>query len=282
MYSPERGMATQMIRLVRPQAETRSLPIIVGGFLRSGTSLLRRLLDGHSRIHCGPEVKFFRDFYGDYLDDPLRHVRLFGTLLSLGLTLEDLLPMFGRTFVECHQMAAAKAGKARWADKNPENVLYLGQWEQLLPNGFLFVHVVRHPLDTLASLQEIGFPKAVPPEFVEKVILYRRYREAGTSFSDKNPERSYTVHYESLVTDPSRVLAKLMTWAGEHYEPAMIGEFLSPLRGTGIEDPKIHRSKTIHCKSIGRWKKDLSQEEIFIARNNLPEQWTKMAPDDLP
>ena len=44
-------------------------PIIVGGCHRSGTSLVRRLLNAHSRIYCGPEVKFFRDFFKDERDD---------------------------------------------------------------------------------------------------------------------------------------------------------------------------------------------------------------------
>ncbi|MBI3997802.1 MAG: sulfotransferase [Armatimonadetes bacterium] len=51
----------------------KSWPIIIGGCPRSGTSLVRRILNAHSRIYSGPEVKFFRDFSGDYPNDPLRH-----------------------------------------------------------------------------------------------------------------------------------------------------------------------------------------------------------------
>ena len=40
----------------------RNYPIIIGGFYRSGTTLFRRLIDSHSRIHCGPEVKYFEDY----------------------------------------------------------------------------------------------------------------------------------------------------------------------------------------------------------------------------
>ncbi len=36
-------------------SERSKWPIVVGGCLRSGTSLVRRLLDSHTRIHCGPE-----------------------------------------------------------------------------------------------------------------------------------------------------------------------------------------------------------------------------------
>src|SRR3712207_6523404 len=115
-------------------------PIIVGGCHRSGTSLLRRMLDAHSRIHCGPEVKFFRDFFGDYAADPLRHLR-FTTSARLAFPQVDLLGILGRAFLELHRAAASLAGKPRWADKNPENVLYLGEWQRLLADEWLLVHV---------------------------------------------------------------------------------------------------------------------------------------------
>jgi len=96
-------------------------PIIVGGCYRSRTSLVRRLLNAHSRIHCGPEVKFFRDFAGDYLEDPIRHLRFMQSARAI-LPQAELLKVLGKAFVALHQRAAELACKPRWADKNPENV----------------------------------------------------------------------------------------------------------------------------------------------------------------
>ena len=47
-------------------------------------------------------------------------------------------------------------GKARWADKNPENVLYWRDWDRLLGRDWLFVHMVRHPLERLHSATRAG------------------------------------------------------------------------------------------------------------------------------
>ena len=110
---------------------SNSDPIIIGGFYRSGTTLIRRLLDSHSNIHCGPEVKFFKDFHGHYLNDPLSHVRFFETA-RFYLSNESLLDIFGKAFVEFHNTAMHSAKKLRWADKNPENVLYLNEWNKIL------------------------------------------------------------------------------------------------------------------------------------------------------
>lgn len=241
-------------------------PVIIGGFYRSGTTLLRRLIDAHSRFHCPPEIKFFKDFFGDYLDDPLAHVRCFRTLRSLDVPEDELLARFGAVFIECREIAARRAGKARWADKNPENVLYLPQWQSLLSEGFFFIHVVRDPLDALASLREIGFSKTVPAAFEAKVRLYKQYREAGESWCRKHPATSMTIHYEVLVRQPEETLRKLFAALGEVFEPEVLDLFHAPTRGVGIEDPKVATTRAVHADSVGRWKRDLSAEEVHTGR----------------
>jgi len=255
-------------------------PIIIGGFYRSGTSLVRRLLDSHSRIHCGPEVKFFKDFYGDYLQDDLHHVRLFRTLSTLGLGEEEMLSIFGRAFVESHELAARKAGKGRWADKNPENVLYLKQWAQLLPGGFVFLQIVRNPFDALASLKEIGFHKAVPAAFVDKVHLLKNFLDEGTLHTEQHPETSLTLCYEDIVRKPEATLESLFSWLGETFEPEVLERFSLPERGEGIEDPKVKMTQNVHDHSIGRWRQDLTPEEINAIRSILGPTGTGFSAKD--
>ena len=122
-----------------PDVPLSDWPIVVGGCHRSGTSLVRRLLNSHSRIHCGPEVKLFADLYDTGARDPwrLHFVSTAGSLLSS----DELLALLGPVLIELHERAAAAAGKVRWADKVPENVVYLPQWHRLLGDRWLFVHV---------------------------------------------------------------------------------------------------------------------------------------------
>ena len=168
-------------------------PIIIGGFYRSGTTLVRYILDTHSRIYCGPEVKFFLDFYGDYLNDPIRPARFMTSARNM-LPEKQLLRVLGRTFVVLHEKAAARAGKPRWADKTPENVLYLEDWQLLLDDNWVFVHVVRNPLDTLASLRGVKFsPQVISPELGARIDLYKRYTQAGLDFGRLHPGRYYRV-----------------------------------------------------------------------------------------
>lgn len=244
-------------------------PIIIGGCYRSGTSLLRRLLDGHSAIHAGPEVKFFKDFHGDYLHDDLARVRFFSTVRELGLDDAELAEIFGGAFLEAHERAARKLGKRRWADKNPENVLYLDRWSELLGERLHFVHVVRHPLDTLASMIEARFDKAVPADFAGKVAVYRRFAEHGLAYANTHPDRSSSVRYEELVTNPANVVERLCERLGERFEPAMLERWNAAERQDGIEDPKVKSATAIHTNGIGRWRADLPPDEVTFAVREL-------------
>lgn len=245
----------------------RSYPIIVGGFYRSGTSLLRRILDSHSRIHCPPEIKFFKDFYGDYMNDLLSHVRFFSTARSLGLVERELLRIYGRAFIESHKLAAKKHGKKRWADKNPENLLVLNDWYELLDGRMFFIFIVRNPLDTIASLLEVEFPRTIPSDFHEKVDLLCNYVNKGLFFCKSHPEITFSLRYEDLVTRPREKLIELFNFVGERFEDAVLTDFVSESRGKGIEDPKIYNERDIHAKSINRWKRDLTEEQVKFILN---------------
>jgi hypothetical protein len=246
-------------------------PIIIGGCHRSGTSLIRRILNAHSRIYCGPEVKFFRDFYNDYANDPIRHARFMISARDV-LPEPELLELLGQAFVKLHERAAARAGKPRWADKNPENVVYLDQWQQLLGDGWFFIHVVRNPLDTLASIAEIRFPFALPTELVARIAFYRRYTQAGLDFGAAHPDRYFRLVYERLVHAPQDTLEHLMLWLGETFESGQL-EFNKFPQQSGLEDPKIAGTSKIHAESIGRWLTILSNEEARIIWRETRELW---------
>lgn len=253
------------------------LPIIVGGFYRSGTSLLRRLLDAHSGIHCPPEVKFFPDFFGLYRDDPLAHVRFFATARCLGLPEADLLEIFGSAYREARERAARAHGKRRWADKIPENVLYLDRWSAILPGGFAFIHVVRNPLDALGSLKEAGFWKTVPAPFADRVAMYREFRLAGDGYVLRCPRTSFVLRYEELVAQPAATLASMFAFLGEPFERDVMSRYRDPSRGSGLEDPKVGATHAIHAESIGRSHTLLSLDETALAASELAP-WTGSTP----
>lgn len=234
-------------------------PIIIGGCYRSGTSLVRRILDSHSRIHCGPEIKFFLDFYNKYISDDLKHIRFFNTARHI-LDDETLFNILGQAFIQIHEKAAYEAGKARWSDKCPENIIYLDKWQALLGNSWLFIHVVRNPLDTLASIKKIDFSKTIPRNIDERIKLYKSYNIAGIEFGSRYPRRYYRLLYEDLVLNPEMTLRDLMKWLNEIFEKEQL-KFNQYHHQDGIEDPKVTNTKMIHTKSVGIWPTILTKSE---------------------
>jgi hypothetical protein len=251
-------------------------PIVVGGCYRSGTSLLRRILDAHPRIHCGPEVKFFRDFYGDYIDDPMRHLRLLESARAM-LPGDELFEIFGDTFVQLHERAARNAKKPRWADKVPENLVFLSDWERLLGDDWTLVHAVRNPLDTLASIDEMEFPASIPHGLDERIELYLEYNNAGLEFGERNHERYVRVVYEELVAQPEKTVRALMSALGERFDPRQLEINAGPHQ-TGLEDPKAAAPATVHAESVDRWRRDLSPAEIREIVTRTALIWPKLDP----
>jgi hypothetical protein len=251
-------------------------PIVVGGCYRSGTSLVRRVLDAHPRIHCGPEVKFFRDFYGDYIgvEDPIERLRFMVTARSL-LSEGEVLRILGAAFVEMHERAAGEAGKARWADKVPENMAFLEQWQELLGDNWLLLHVVRNPLDTLASIKEWEFPRSIPVSLEDRIALYVRYAEAGLDFAAANPGRYVRLFYEDLVARPEPTVRELMSRLGEELDPAQLEPNAAPHQ-PGLEDPKAGKAAAIHTDSVGGWRRMLTATEAERISTATTDVWLRL------
>ena len=145
------------------------------------------------------------------------------------------------------------------------------KWEKVLNKRFLFVFMVRNPLDTLSSLKEVGFEKAVPSEIEGKVELYLTYMNKGLDYFKKNPSRSLVVRYEDLVQKPSQEIESIVNFLGENFEDRMLTNFSKPERGKGIEDPKVRHSFSIHSTSINRWRSDLNSEQELMIRSRCRE-----------
>lgn len=184
----------------------------------------------------------------------------------------DVLEVLGKAFVVLHERAAVRAGKPRWADKNPENVLYLPDWERLLNDRWLFLHVVRNPLDTLASIKEMRFPLAIPAELGTRIRFYQQYTQAGLDWGATQSDRYYRVVYEEFVRAPQAAVEGMMDWLDETFEPGQL-EFNRFPQQSGLEDPKIASTSEIHNESIGRWRSLLSDEEAWTTWRETRDLW---------
>src|SRR5512145_2138110 len=104
------GRAADSFRAASPSSLS---PIVLGGCGRSGTTLLRMMLDSHRRICCGPESSLFRRRAVDtrWLADRFGFAH--GEVRAL-FDAAASRPAFIESFAA---LCMQKAGKARWAEK---------------------------------------------------------------------------------------------------------------------------------------------------------------------
>jgi hypothetical protein len=189
-----------------------SAPIFVIGSPRSGTTLLRLILDSHPHISCGEETHFLRDM-GAIVG---RHWDLVATYgFERGWWLERIAAFYG----DFQAATLAQAGKRRWAEKDPTYTLILDLVDELFPDA-LYVHLVRDGHDVVASFRDRwGYRSAARAARGE----WARYVRAARRLGERVPSGRYLeLRYERLVADPEREARRLFDFLGEPWEPSVL------------------------------------------------------------
>ncbi len=215
-----------------------SIPLFVLGVSRSGTTLLRVVLDRSPGIAI-PDESFFipllaRRHPGSvdpdrFLDDLSR----LPALAAWGLSLDDIAAPLrpgmhaGEAIAAIFETYAAKEGKPRWGDKTPMYMRHLPLLEELFPEA-QYVHLVRDGRD--AALSFLRMPEgtftrtwAHPETPVEFACLWRTEVEAARDLGRRvGTSRYLEVRYENLVTGMEAVATRICEFAGLPYEASML------------------------------------------------------------
>jgi hypothetical protein len=196
---------------------SRRAPIFVVGCQRSGTTLLRLILDAHPNISCGPETRFLAD---------LAHVTgaSWKRLSQYGFPKRYWHQQVAAMFDAIKSDYASRAGKTRWADKTPRYALSLDFIDRLFPTCQV-IHVIRDGRDVVASHRDRwGYVAAL-----KAVRKWPRYvhtaREAGAGLT---PDRYHEVRYEDLVSEPEKTLRVLLDFLDEPWDPAVLSHDRKP------------------------------------------------------
>jgi hypothetical protein len=199
---------------LRVQGEPSDIsdPIFICGCHRSGTSVLRMLMDTHPRISSGPEdISVYR--FASMDTDSWR-----GILSEYGLSEEEWLDMVRGMIVRLHTTYAKSQNKTRWAAKCPENALILDYIDKLFPTAQV-LNIVRHPRDVIASNQKKYGRRRDAMYGARWVDHVRAAEKMGARLGDS---RFKTIRYEDLVTDTESVMKDVFAWLGESWSPDVL------------------------------------------------------------
>jgi len=219
---------------------------------RSGTTLLRLILDSHPEIAAPPETFLF-----SHILAPLRDERMTRAMWNLGYHRDALAVALGdcaRSFLEGY---AASKGKHFWIEKTPAYVDLLPELRQAMPDA-RFIVLYRHPYDVVRSMSErnmvVTQPEIAahrpdhPSDFATYCAFVADQQQKMRAFQRAHPEHCFELRYERLVAAPEVEVGGLCRFLGLPYVPAML-DFQNAPHDTGFGDEKIHRTSGIERKA---------------------------------
>lgn len=244
------------------------IPIFIGGEGRSGTTLMRVILDSHPSIACGPETHLFRDpkfeeFFNYSLETWGDRIAKYSYNPEnyLATCCEKMI----RRFFEQY---AKRKNKKRWADKTPYNIKAINFFKKIF-HEMKFIHVIRDGRDVTASLLRMPWG---PADTKSAITGWKDIIES--SKVHRGEDYYMEVFYEDLINNFEVTIRKVMDFVGEPYVEDLT-QFYKLEHDLGGESSSKQVINPITPTYIGKWKNDLSDEDKKIideiAGNTLRE-----------
>lgn len=253
------------------------VPFFIVGSARSGTTLLRVILNAHPNVTVPPESRFVTELWRNSndvsVDGFLAALDQHRQFRSWNLPIDAVrAELAGRetaayaTAIEAVYSAYAKhVGKDRWGDKTPRYVEHIPFISELFPSA-RFVHLVRDGRDVALSYAKVPFgPKTV----AKAAALWARRVRLGVLEGRRLGADRYTeIRYEDLVDAPERTTRSLCGFLGIEFTPEMM-EYTDKAPEFVFEKAKTYNPKVLQkpSKSTRSWETEMppAHEEAFEA-----------------
>ena len=270
--------------------------IIVLGQPRSGTTLLRRLLDAHSNIACPGETHLLNAVARFLHTDELAEGARMGVLDGLsfaGFPEEEVVERLREFALSFCRTQARRQGKSRWAEKTALDIFYLKEIERVFAGRVYQICVFRHGLDVACSTMELVEKNGgYLDEFHEYIKLHKQPLLAFChawvdltnelmEFSDRHQQDTVVYRYEDLVAFPEETLRRIIEFVGEPWEEELLAAALNSSQNVGFGDWKTYSKKRIESSSVNRWR-DLSPAMIHRAAEIINPTLESLGYDPLP
>lgn len=219
-------------------------PVFVIASVRSGSTLLRSLLNSHSRVRAPHELH-------------LRTLRVQPTpgfseesMLELGLDQVELEHVLWDRILH---LELQRSGKDVIVDKTPGNVF---TWERLKyawPKA-KFLFLLRHPEGVVSSLENRKGNTSSREALEANALKYFKPLEKARTTLD-----GLTLRYEELTAEPERVTREVCDYLGVPWEPEMLdygkhdhGRYLPNLgdRSDNIKSGRIQPARTFGTATL--------------------------------
>lgn len=255
-------------------------PIFIVGAPRSGTTMLRLMLNAHSRIAVPFESDFIPKFYrrlGEYgdLTAPENMMRLLDDIatqefVKRGGLVRDRPAVLARNpqsysdlIRAIYETYAAAKGKCRWGDKDPDNVVEIDVLWRLFP-GCQIVHIVRDGRGVAHSMRKMEWGSKnlmkLARDWCWRVVLAHKM---GMILG---PTHYLEVRYEELVRSPEATLRGICDFLGEPFDHDMLTYDRDAAAAMPASSLKFHRSsiRAPDPEKATAWQREMSAPDRVL------------------
>lgn len=273
---------------------------------RSGSTLLRVILAGHTQIFAPPELHLLS--YGTLpqrkaaLSNELNRHLLQGTIRALmqaydlsteeAKTWMETYEIQGITTQEFYQLLQKAIGDRILVDKTPtyaSDLQILQRVEQEFDQAY-YIHLLRHPYGMIRSYEDAKLDRIVPfmntSSFSQRELAELTWIVSNQNilefFKQVPQNRQFQVKFEDLVHFPEDTIKKICDFIKLNFDPGMLQPYQDKEQRMtdGIEtismmsgDLKFHLHGSIEPDVVERWKRYHQENFLGEVSCNLAESF---------
>ena len=250
-------------------------PVIVLGVRRSGTTLLRVILDRSADLAI-PDESYIVPQLARRHPGPVdqaafaEELRRQPRLAELGIADDEVVARLrpgmtsGEAIGAIFEAYAAAHGKQRWGDKTPLYMQHLPLLERLFPEA-QFVHLIRDGRDAAVSF--LAMPEGIvtrtwahPRDAAGFACQWRTEIQAAQALGRHlGTARYLEARYERLTAEPEATVREICAFLSLPFDPAML-DFAGTVDLTG----KPHQTRLAQPPTVGvrDWRTEMSPADV--------------------
>ena len=212
---------------LRPVKSADDSPIFIIGTGRSGTTLLRQMMNAHPRIHITHEASFYsyarhappdgdgREWLERYFDTfSFRWLRLDPAEVRAALPQHIPLSRVDEICRVIMRLKAQKQGKVRYGEKNPLDTHNL----QRIFADFADPRVIYITRDPRPTMQSFGrMPFGTSSSLINSILCKMQFDHVEPYL-----DRILEVRLEDLAQDPRAAMSRILQFVGEPWDDAVL------------------------------------------------------------
>ncbi len=266
-------------------------PVIIVGATRTGTTLLRSIIDAHPEYAIPRETEFYF-LYNRYLKKNRLGIlqdksefegfwnwyssqRRFRYLKLDGEDLHKIILNSGdyssiNIFNSLMLAAANKENKGKWGEKTPGHEAYLDQIFKDFP-GAKVLYMIRDPRGMAASM------KKVPWGNKSMIVLVKIWKNSISHYMDHHQDpRIKPVYFEQLLTNTTEEIRNICDFLNIYFDNNMLNNRKLGLDSGNDKSWTSDYEKQVNAeitqKSLSKWKSILQPYEIkYIEKHCIEE-----------